>query len=144
MKYSKNVDYLVSSIIYLGTHSYYWARSPRALARELSLNEQKLEGVFTGFPGIFRRSHRVSDEGQHYFALQARYAQREGEDTRDPEQVSYIKPLDTEKMKMLLEFVHRMTEQEKAGRRGWFANIVSIVAVIVSASAVVIAATIKH
>jgi hypothetical protein len=143
MRYSNRIDYLVSSIIYLGTHTYYWARSPEALARELSLDERELELTFDGFPGLFRKSRRLAPHGQHYYALQARYAQREGADTEDPEEMSYIKPLNADKLGMLLDFVLKMTEHEKAAFRGWTANIVSIVAVIISAIAVVWAATLK-
>jgi hypothetical protein len=143
MKYSDNIDYLVSSIIYLATHTYYWARSPQALGRELSMDESKLQSIFDGFPGIFRRSLRLAPHGQHYYALQARYAQRKGGDTDDPEEVSYIAPLNGEKMGMLLNFILNMAEHERAAVRGWTANAVSIVAVIVSASAVILAATLK-
>jgi hypothetical protein len=143
MRYAKNVDYLVSSILYLGTHTYYWARSPRALAKELSVDEKKLQVIFDSFPGLFRKSHRLAPHGQHYYALQARYAQREGGDTDDPEQVSYIAPLGADMMKVLLDYVLKMTEHEKTAFRGWIGHIVSIVAVLVSACAVVLAATMK-
>jgi hypothetical protein len=39
--------------------------------------------------------------------------------------------------------VLKMTEHEKTAFRGWIGNIVSIVAVLVSACAVVLAATLK-
>jgi hypothetical protein len=143
MKYAACVDYLLSSILYLGTHEYYWARSPGALASELSLDEQKLQAMFDEFPGLFRKSHRTATNGQHYYALQARYAQREGEDTKDPEEISYIAALETDKLDMLLRFVMQMTEHERTGRRGVVANIVSIVAVAVSAAAVITAALVR-
>lgn len=63
MKYVRRVDYLVASIIYLGTHSYYWARSPQALARELSMDADELQEVFNSFPGLFRKSHRLAGNG---------------------------------------------------------------------------------
>jgi hypothetical protein len=143
VKYSNRVDYLISSIVYLGTHSYYWARSPKDLSRELSLDERNLQLIFDGFPGLFRKSHRLAPHGQHYYALQARYAQREGGDTKDPEEVAYIEPLNSDKIKMLLDFVLKMAEHEKVAFRGWTANIVSIVAVLISAVAVIWAATLK-
>jgi hypothetical protein len=144
MKYADRVDYLVSSIIYLGTHTYYWARSPDALARELSMDASQLEEMFDVFPGLFRKSHRLAPNGQHYYALQARYAQREGKDTVDPEETSYIAPLDVEKIKMLLDFVIKLSQEERVHLRGWVANAISVIAVIISASAVVYAATLKH
>ena len=104
MKYSNNLDYLLASIIYLGTHTYWWARSPKSMAAELQLNEQRLERAFEGFPGLFRKSVRTDKEtGQHYFALQARYAQKEGGDIADPEQTAYIKPLSTDELTMLID-----------------------------------------
>jgi hypothetical protein len=84
MKYSNNIDYLFASIIYLGTHTYWWARSPQSMARELQLDERRLQEVFEAFPGIFRKSVRTDrDTQQHYYALQARYAQKEGGDVQD-------------------------------------------------------------
>jgi hypothetical protein len=62
-KYSDNVGYLVSAIFYLGTHVYWWGRTCKNMAKELNLDSERLQQVFDGFPGIFRRSHRVSSEG---------------------------------------------------------------------------------
>src|SRR5690349_5900123 len=98
MRYADHIDYLLPSVIYLGTHQSYWARSPRRMASELSLDHERLLAVFEGFPGLFRRSQRLAPHGEHYYALQARYAQREGMDTADPEEISYINPLDKEKL----------------------------------------------
>jgi hypothetical protein len=144
MKYAEKIDYLVSSIIYLGTHTYYWARSPDALASELSMDATTLEEVFQSFPGLFRKSHRVAENGQHYYALQARYAQREGGDTKDPETTSYIEPVDVDKLKMLLDFVMKMADDEKATFRGWLASSIAVLAAVLSAIAAVYAATLKH
>ena len=143
MRYSKDIDYLVSSIIYLATHSYYWARSPRALAIELSLNEERLTQVFNGFPGIFRKSSSITENGQHYYSLQARYAQREGKDTVEPDKVSYIEPLSTNKISLLLEFVQNMAEHENLDQRLWRQNSVAVAAAVVSAVTAVIVAIIK-
>ena len=143
MKYSHNIDYLISSIIYLGTHSYYWARSPSTMASELSLDSGRLESVFDGFPGIFRKSKRLADNGQHYYALQARYAQRKGGDTEDPDKLTFISALDAKKLELLIGFVTKMADDERASFRGWVANGISVVAVLVSATAVIWAATLK-
>ncbi|HEX8223726.1 MAG TPA: hypothetical protein VF605_07920 [Allosphingosinicella sp.] len=77
MKYSEHVDYLVASVIYLATQRGWWARTPSAMAGELSLDGTKLRAVFEGFPGIFRKSKRAGSNGEHFFSLQARYAQRD-------------------------------------------------------------------
>ncbi len=113
MRYSHNIDYLFASIRYLGTHTYWWARSPQALACELQLDEENLRTVFDGFPGIFRKSIRTNKTtGQHFYALQARYAQREGGDVKDPEQESFIEPLGPDKRQVVINFVVKM-----AGRK---------------------------
>jgi hypothetical protein len=133
MRYSDNIDYLVSSIIYLGTHEYYWARSPSNLAAELSLRTDKLAAVFEAFPGLFRRSHRLAENGERYYALQARYAQRKGEDVTDPDQISYIKPLGNDKLQLLINFVSQAAANELDSRRAWISNSVAVLAAIVAA-----------
>jgi hypothetical protein len=113
MKYSDSIDYLFATIMYLGTHTYWWARSPKAMAAELQLDEKKLQEVFDGFSGIFRKSERMSPEtGQHFYSLQARYAQRDGGDVSDPDQQSYIRPLGPDHLKVIIDFVLKMAEQE--------------------------------
>lgn len=84
MRYADNIDYLLASILYLGTHTFYWARSPSSMASELSLDQDKLADVFRAFPGIYRSSKRTSPQGEHYYALQARYALKEGGRHRGP------------------------------------------------------------
>ena len=142
MRYSDNIDYLISSLIYLSTHTYYWARSPSNMARELSLDEERLRGVFNGFPGLFRRSQRKTENGEHFYAVQARYAQREGGGTSDPDQVSYIEPLSNERLKLLIDFVLQSAEEERAGKRATVSNSISVAAAIVAAIAAIIASII--
>lgn len=144
MRYADNLDYLVPSIVYLGTQEYWWARSPSAMAEELSLDHGKLRDVFEGFPAIYRRSHRRSERGEPFYALQARYAQRKGGDTGDPEQVSYIAPLDKDKLQLLIAFATNMAEAERASARAWTTGAVSVCAAIVSAAAAVAAAFLRH
>jgi hypothetical protein len=152
MRYSDNIDYLFASIMYLGTHTYWWARSPQALAGELQLDEEKLQTVFDGFPGIFRKSVRTNKTtGQHFYALQARYAQRGGGDVKDPEQQSLIEPLGPDKLQVVINFVIKMAEQEakeddqeQVRKSALRANIVAVGAAVVSAVAAIIAATIRH
>ena len=144
MRYSDHIDYLVSSLVYLSSHSYYWARSPTNMATELSLDAERLRKVFDGFPGLYRRSVRTSSSGEHYYAVQARYAQREGGDIGDPEQISYIAPLPTERLKLIIDFVVHSAEAERASRRAWVVNTVSMTAAIVAATAAVTVALLKH
>lgn len=143
MKYSKNADVLVASIIYLGTHSYYWGRTPKGLATELGLNGAKLLAVFEAFPGLYRKTKRTAEDGQHYYALQARHAQREGRDMDDPDDAKGIAPLDNDKLDLLIGFVMQMIEQEKAGRRAWWTAGIAAGAAIISAAAAVSVALFK-
>ena len=95
MKYSDNIDYLFASIMYLGTHGYYWARTPQSMANELRLDEPRLQQILEGFPGVFRKSVRISEENrQHYYALQARYALKEGGDVEDAGGETFIKVME--------------------------------------------------
>jgi hypothetical protein len=159
MKYSDNIDYLFASITYLGTHTFWWARSPLAMARELQLDEIRLQNVFNGFPGIFRKSVRTAENtGQHFYSLQARYAQRKGGDVSDPEQESYIKPLDPDHLRLILDFVLKMAEQEakeadqelrrleqrQSRATSLRANFVAVGAAIISAIAAIAAASIHR
>jgi hypothetical protein len=155
MRYSDNIDYLLASIIYLGTHTYWWARSPRNMAKELHLEEGRLQEVFDGFPGIFRKSDRVDKKThQHFYSLQARYAQREGGDEKDPDQASYIEALDVHKLQLIMNFILKMAEEEhkledqalkRAEQQQSRAmslrnNLIAVVAAILSATAAIVAA----
>lgn len=143
LRYTDNIDYLVSAITYLSSHKYYWARSPTNMARELSLDRDHLRRVFEGFPGIFRRSVRVSDAGEHFYAVQARYAQRDGGDTSDPEQVSYIEPLPVDRLRLLTDFVLASAEAERAGRRAWITNTISVGAALIAAGSAIAVAILR-
>lgn len=136
MKYSQNVDYLVSTILYLASHGDYWARTPSGLAAELSLDAPRLTEVFDAFPGIYHRSPKPGDDGEHFYALQARYAQREGRG-QEPKSIA---ALPTEKIDMLLNFVLTMTEQEKTVRQVRLSNWFAAGAAIVAAGAAIVVA----
>lgn len=144
MRYREQIDYLVSSLVYLGTHSYYWARSPSNLASELSLDAKRLQDVFESFPGLYRKSKSKTANGEHYYAVQARYAQRGGEDTSEPEKISYIEPLSTEQLRLIIDFVQQSAEAERAGRRAWITNTVSTLAAFVAAGAAIFAASVSN
>jgi hypothetical protein len=140
LKYSDNLDYLVASIIYLGTHDYWWARTPHSMADELSLDEARLKNVFEGFPGLFRESNTVEPKTkQRMYSLQARYAQKKHNDPPD-KQLSRIKPLDMDKLQLLLNFVFEAAEDERTRRHTIIGNAVAVGAAIVSAIAAIVAA----
>ncbi|HEX9147334.1 MAG TPA: hypothetical protein VGA09_23915, partial [Candidatus Binatia bacterium] len=144
VRYTDHIDYLVSSLVYLSSHSYYWARSPTHLGKELSLDPDRLRLIFDAFPGLYRRSIRKSEKDEYYYAVQARYAQREGGDTDDPDEISYIAPLSPERLKLVIDFVSQMAEAERASRRAWVTNSISMSAAIIAAVAAVTVAVLKH
>ena len=111
-----------------------------AMAVELSLDSARLLQVFEGFPAIYRRA----PNGEHYYALQARYAQKEGGDTRDPEQVSHIETLGSAKLGLIITFVAQAAEAERASFRAWFTGGVAITAAVFSAAAALVAAFLRH
>ena len=133
-KYSHNIDYLVSAIVYLGTHTYWWGRTCKNMAKELNLDAGRLHAVFEGFPGIFRKSQKLSSEGTPFYSLQARYAQYEAKQGEEPESVSDIAPLNNERLRLLLDFVQKMAEHERADRRGWVTGGISAGAAILAAT----------
>jgi hypothetical protein len=114
------------------------------MARELSLDENRLLDVFESFPGIFRKSIRIAPHGQHYYALQARYAQREGMDTADPEEISWIAPLDKDKLQLVISFVTQAAEAERVNGRAWLTGSIAMAAAIISAVAAVTTAVLRH
>jgi len=160
MKYSTNIDYLFASIVYLGTHEYYWARTPQSMASELRLDEGRLQEIFEEFPGIFRKSTTVSPENkQHYYSLQARYALKEGKDIEDVDnEQSFIKAMQPAQLEVVIDFVLKMAEQEskeldqqlrreeqKQSRNiGLRANFVAVAPAVIAAIAAVVAALITH
>jgi hypothetical protein len=133
LKYSDNIDYLVSAIFYLGTHTYWWGRTCKNMARELSLDTKRLQEVFDGFPGIFKKSQGLSPEGTPYYSLQARYAQYDSKEGEEPKPSSDIAPLDAEKLSLLLDFVQKMAEHEKLDRRGWITGGIAAGAAVLAA-----------
>ena len=138
VRYSEHIDYLIASIIYLGTQRGWWARTPNRLAAELSLDEAKLTVVFDGFPGIFRKSAKPSETGQHYYSLQARYALRadytEGEERTD------IPTLPIETTRLIYDFVLKAADDERALKRFTTSNRIAVGAAVVSALTAIIVA----
>lgn len=109
------------------------------MAAELSLDAKRLDMVFRGFPSLFRKTVPKDDQKTIYYALQARYAQREGPDTSDPTKLSGIDPLSRYDIEMLLNFVSQRAEREKASARAW----VTVIAAIIAAASAVVTAWLK-
>ncbi|MBC8037900.1 MAG: hypothetical protein H7X89_11865 [Rhizobiales bacterium] len=110
------------------------------MALELSLDEGKLQRIFDAYPGLFRKSAMPSKNGQHFYSLQARYAQREGGDTKEPEQISYIAPLDGDRIRLLVDFVRASASDEVESRRRLWAVWIAAGAAVVSALTAILVA----
>jgi len=141
-KYTKNLDYLVAGIGYLGANPYWVGRSASEMADELSLEKPRVQEMFETFPSIFRRSKQSSNSGERYYSLQARYAQRKTK-AGDESEMPDIAPLSLEQMSLLYEFVTQAARDESAALRHWAANGVSVFAAIIAASAAIYATTAK-
>ena len=141
MRYSDHVDYLIASVIYLGTQKGWWARTPTAMASELSLNSEHLKTVFEGFPGIFRKSARPSSTGEHFYALQARYAQRT--QYREREEITDIPPLETDKIRLIYDFILKSADDERTRHRAYLGNGIAVGAAIISALTAIVVAYLR-
>jgi hypothetical protein len=141
MRYSDNIEYLTASVIYLATQRGWWARTPAALSAELSLDHGKLKQVFEGFPGIFRKSTRPSSTGEHFFSLQARYAQRD--DYGQKEEVTDILPLDADRIRLIYDFILKAADDERAQKRAMVGNSIAVAAAVMAALAAITSAFIK-
>ena len=140
LKYSDHVDILVAAIQYL-SRSGPWARTPSFMANELGLDADQLKTVFDGFPGIFRRSRQPAkhtDGTEHFYSLQARFAQRADYSTSDRE--TKINPLTPEEIAQLLEFVLDAVRLEHERKHVSQTNLIAVTAAVVSSISAVIAA----
>ncbi len=140
-KYSVHIDYLIASVIYLGTQRGWWARRPSNLAYELSLDRDKLELVFEAFPGIFRKSANPSDNGEHFYSLQARYAQRD--DYGQAEEKTDIPPLSVETVKLIYDFILKAADDEGVRSRTLLGNAIAIGVALVGAVTAIAVASLK-
>jgi hypothetical protein len=140
-KYSDHVDYLIASIIYLATQRGWWARTPKMLASELSLDEAKLAAVFDGFPGIFRKSAQPSEIGQHYYSLQARYALLDDHNQEEDRADTPTLPIET--TRLIYDFVLKAADDERTRQRTWNSNRIAVGAAIASAITAIIVAFLK-
>ncbi len=144
MRYYEHLDYLVAAINYLG-RSGPWARTPTFLASELGLDAGRLQSVFDGFPGVFRKSRKISkhkDRKEHYYSLQARYAQRP--DYGKTEEGTEIDPLSPAEIDSILDFVLRAANFERENRRALVANSIAVGAAVISAGAAIVVAVLSQ
>ena len=140
LRYSDHVDILVAAIQYL-SRSGPWARTPSFMANELGLDAGQLKTVFDGFPGIFRKSRKPAKHtagAEHYYSLQARYAQRPDYDKSDRD--TKINPLTPEEISTLLDFVLDAVRLEHERKHVSQTNLIAVTAAVVSSISAVIAA----
>jgi hypothetical protein len=137
--YKRHIDYLLASVVYLGTNNKFWSRSPSKLAAELSLDKAKLIAVFEAFPGLFRKSKQLF-EGEYPYSLQARYALTEG---KDEEGKDWHPPLTPEKLRLLYDFIQKSADEERAGLRSAIGYGLTAMAAVASALAAIYAASLK-
>lgn len=130
LRYSDHVDYLIASVIYLGTQPGWWARRAVHLAAELSLDETRLLVVFDGFPGIFRKSGWTDEEHRHFYSLQARYAQRT--DYGGHEREIDIPPLDSDRVRLIYDFIVKSADDERNRARARIGNGIAVTAAVIS------------
>lgn len=136
--YSKHIDYLLASVVYLGTNDRFWSRTPSKLADELSLDQEELIAVFAAFPGIFRKSKNINDAGEYPYSLQARYARISGTDSEGKE---WHPPLPAETLRLLYDFIQKSADEERAGLRSAIGFGLTVLAAVASAGAAIYAAS---
>jgi hypothetical protein len=85
---------------------------------------------------------RPSSSGEHFYALQLRYAQNE---TKGEQEETYdIEPLDKDKLQSVITFVMQMAEAERAGVRAWITGGIAVLAAVISAVAAITVALLAH
>ncbi len=141
MRYSENLDYLVAAITALGSHEEYWARRSSAFSVELGLEHEKLDQVLSGFPGVFRKVVGPENtlDPTEWFSLQKRYALR----TKDFDRraTGNIRPLSSDEMNQILEFVLRAAQMETEARQASASNAISTLAAVIAAISAIVAAS---
>ena len=138
-----DIDYLVPLVTYLGSNPFWWARSAPSLAAELSLDQNRVEEVFSRYPMIFRKSLYIKESSAHSYALQMRYAQRKDGDTDHPPKVSYFPVLSEDQVISLIEFLVRLSSLETTVRSSKRGIYIAVLASIVSAATAIIVAVLK-
>jgi hypothetical protein len=138
-----DIEYLVPLISYLGSNPYWWARSAPSLAKELALDEVRVQQLFERHPMIFRKSRFIEESRAHSYALQLRYAQRKGGDTDQPPQVSAFPVLSESQVIALIDFLVRVSTLESSVRTSSRNMYIAVAASIISAATAVIVALLK-
>jgi hypothetical protein len=139
----EDLEYLIPLISYLGSNPFWWARSAPSLAKELALNEDRVQQVFERHPMIFRKSRFIDESKAHSYALQARYAQRRDGQTDHPPQVSAFPVLSESQVISLIEFLVKLSALETGVRSARTSAVVAVSAAIISALVAISVAFLK-
>jgi hypothetical protein len=139
----EDIEYLVPLISYLGSNPYWWARSAPSLAKELSLDQARVQQLFDRHPMIFRKSRYIEESKAHSYALQLRYAQRKDGDTEQPPQVSAFPVLSESQVIALIDFLVRISTLDTSVRSSMRSMYVAVAAAIVSSITAVVVALLK-
>jgi hypothetical protein len=138
-----DIEYLVPLISYLGSNPYWWARSAPSLAKELSLDESRVQHLFERHPMIFRKSRYIEETRAYSYALQLRYAQRKDGVTDQPPQVSAFPVLSESQVIALIDFLVRVSTLESSVRASTRNMYIAVAASVISACTAVIVALLK-
>jgi hypothetical protein len=90
-RYSDHLDALIALATYLAS-TPKTSRTPPWLAKDLSLSEEAVRSALDGFPGVCRKSQKVSSEGEHVYTLHARYALRDTEADAEMHGLAELRP----------------------------------------------------
>ena len=141
MRYSDHVDELIALVRFLALTEAA-SRTPRGLARDLSLDRANVDAVLFGFPGIFRRSPNPvpTEEGPlPGFTLHCRYAQRDHEKRARAEDRAEVLPvLQAEYLRMMLQFISDQATAEQAGRQATGTLVVASLAALAATGGVIV------
>lgn len=162
--YLAHIDVLLALITYFALTGWR-SRSPQGLARDLGLEEQRIQDALTAFPGLFRRGSVQETEAgpQHSYTLHARYARRRPRGDREdqrvdgngfegrepsvsdptPEQDGRGEELDAETLRTLLDFVAQEARAEREGRQHRVSQLGLAMGVGIAAVASVVSAVIQ-
>ncbi|MDQ6990308.1 MAG: hypothetical protein Q9M11_01075 [Mariprofundaceae bacterium] len=114
--YSESFDLLVALISHLGSTDKA-SSTPTRIASNLGLEKQRVLNVLESFPAFFRKSNNTSNHdklaGDYYYTLHLRYSRRK----IDHEEDGASQPLTTEEIKMLINLVTHMVQQEQENSR---------------------------
>lgn len=140
--YAADVEVILALISYLGLTNKR-KRTPAKIAKHVGIDERRVLGVLERYPGLFRRSLKVKDEGHHSFSLQVRHASRYLE---EPDEDSTISdPLGADYFGSLMQYVlSRKKSEEELNRVLTETRVTRLAAWIAAGSALLAAGIVAY